>query len=277
MMQAFRCRMTSALDPTKPYESDLYVHVSNVMCNIEYDTVCDSAYVWNGQVITTTGTYSAILTGSNGFDSIANLHIVFNTPQNTEETVSACESYVWQGTTYTAGGDYTAPIVDANGCNATATLHLTINNTSLNIDSVEVPDYYQWRSEFYFRSGTYTDTLTDANGCDSVLMLVLHVQNGCDTVYIHDTLYRFIHDTIYDTIYVGMDEVDAISAKIYVNTGQIVVEGVEGDVVGLFDASGRLLATKQDVYSTLRFDVPAPGTYFVRIGNRPSRKVVVFK
>ena len=104
-----------------------------------------------------------------------------------------------------------------------------------------------------------------------------------DTLWLtqHDTIYlpQYIHDTIiiHDTVVVGLGEVDAINVKIYINNGQIVIEGAEGNHVWLYDVNGRLLATKQDDYTPLRFDVPTSGTYLVKIGNHPVRKVVVVR
>lgn len=92
-----------------------------------------------------------------------------------------------------------------------------------------------------------------------------------DTVWLHDTIY------IHDTIVVGVDEVDAINAKIYTSNGQIVVNGAEGNTVWLYDVNGRMLATKQDEYSPLHFDVPTSGTYMIKIGSHPARKVVVVR
>ena len=106
-----------------------------------------------------------------------------------------------------------------------------------------------------------------------------------DTVYIeiHDTVYLpqyiYIHDTVYihDTIVVGVGEVDALNAMIYLQNGQIVVEGAEDNMVWLYDAVGRLLATKQDDHSALRFDVPNTGTYLIKVGNHPARRIVVVR
>lgn len=104
-----------------------------------------------------------------------------------------------------------------------------------------------------------------------------------DTLWLtmHDTIYlpQYIYDTIYihDTLYVGIDEVETINVKIYTNNGQIVVDGTEGNQVWLFDIDGRLLSTKKDNNSPLRFDIPSSGTYLVKIGENYSRKVVVIK
>lgn len=73
----------------------------------------------------------------------------------------------------------------------------------------------------------------------------------------------------------GIDGVDILNAKVYSSQGQIVVEGAEQNTVTLFDINGRALATKQDYGAPLRFDVPASGTYMIKIGNHAARKVVV--
>ena len=98
----------------------------------------------------------------------------------------------------------------------------------------------------------------------------------CDTVYIyiHDTVY--IHDTIYITGE-GIDGADAMNAKVYTSHGQVVVEGAEGNMVTLYDVTGSVLATKQDDYSLLRFDTPSSGTYMIKVGTLPARKVVVVR
>lgn len=95
-----------------------------------------------------------------------------------------------------------------------------------------------------------------------------------DSVYIIDTI--IVHDTIYITEE-SIDGVEMLNAKVYINNGQIVVDGAEGNQVWLYDINGRLLATKQDNYQSLRFDVHTSGTYLVKIGKYPARKVVVIR
>ena len=102
-------------------------------------------------------------------------------------------------------------------------------------------------------------------------------QHDTDTVHIHDTITIYDTIVIHDTIVVGIDNVETINAKIYQRNGQVVVEGVEGNMVTLYDVNGRLLATKQDDYMPLSFDVPTTGTYMIKIGSAPARKVVVIR
>ena len=120
---------------------------------------------------------------------------------------------------------------------------------------------------------TVTDTLT------LILYDTIAVTDTVtDTLWLHDTIYlpQYIHDTVYIT-QEGIDGMEVINAKVYSNQGQIVVEGADGNRVTLFDINGRALATKQDEFSLLHFDAPASGTYMIKIGNYPARKVVVIK
>ena len=75
----------------------------------------------------------------------------------------------------------------------------------------------------------------------------------------------------------SIGDVGAMNAKVYSSQGQVVVEGAEGHPVTLYDAVGRRLATKRDEYMLVRFDVPASGTYLVKIGAFAARRVVVIR
>ena len=118
----------------------------------------------------------------------------------------------------------------------------------------------------------YYDTISityDTTICDT---LVVTVDN-----YIHDTVYLYDTVYIYDTVYVGIDDVETYNLKLFQRNGRIVVNGAEGAEVHLFDAVGRLLATKQDTYSELEFDVPASGAYLIRVGSNYTRRIVVVR
>lgn len=55
--------------------------------------------------------------------------------------------------------------------------------------------------------------------------------------------------------------------------GCIVVEGVNNMEIDLFDMTGRLVGSTKDN----RINVPTNGTYMLKIGNHPARKVVVIR
>ena len=93
--------------------------------------------------------------------------------------------------------------------------------------------------------------------------------------------FAVLQDTVMTAYFVregsqnGVDGVDTMSAKIYDNNGQIVVEGAEGYPVYLYDVVGRLLATRRETAQKELLDVPASGAYLVKIGDAPARRIVV--
>lgn len=122
---------------------------------------------------------------------------------------------------------------------------------------------------------TQIDTLT-LTQYDTVTNTVIDTLwlTQTDTLWLHDTI--IIHDTVY-IIQEGIDGVDVLNAKVYLCQGQIVVEGADGNTVRLYDINGRVLANRRDDFTPMRFDVPASGTYLIKIGNHVARKVVVIR
>ena len=150
-------------------------------------TSSNTQTICNGQSITvgsntynTTGTYTDILTASNGCDSsvTTNLTILPNVTSTTNE--SACNSYNWNGQTYNTSGTYNYITTNANGCDSTATLNLTINNSTSSLTVKTTCDNYTWSitSQTYASSGTYTNISTNANGCVHTDSLILMINNS---------------------------------------------------------------------------------------------------
>ena len=148
------------------------------------------------------------------------------------------------------------------------TIYITLTDTVINTiyDTITNTVYdtvtntvYDTIDNFVYDTLTVTDTLW---------------LTQTDTLWLHDTV--IIHDTVYIT-QEGVDGVEAMNAKVYSSNGQIVVDGAAGNIVWLYDVNGRVLATKQDEYMPLRFDAPASGTYLIKIGGHPARKVVVIR
>lgn len=59
--------------------------------------------------------------------------------------------------------------------------------------------------------------------------------------------------------------------------GSVYNVGSNGNTVMFYDVNGCILATKRGEYAPLRFDAPVSGTYMIKIGNHPARKVVVVR
>ncbi len=161
-----------------------------------------------------------------------------------------------------------------------------VHDTTVVTDTVTLTEYVSVHDTTYI---TQTDTLTvtqydtitntvydtiDNYIYDTTIVVDTLWLTEYDTVWLHDT--TFIHDTVYITEE-GIGDAETINAKVYSSRGQIVVEGADGNRVTLYDVTGRVLATKQDDYSPLHFDAPASGTYIIKIGAYPARRVVVIR
>lgn len=178
-------------------------------------------------------------------------------------------------------------------------------------DTITVNHYFHDTTLITQHDTTYIalhDTIIVNNYIHDTTQITLHdttiINNYIhDTIlidqYIHDTIYIDIHDTtyivdtlrltdtiyIFDTIYIhdtilnpnDINVLKPVNARIYQRNGQIIVEGAEGNAVTVYDAVGRLLATKQDDGTPLQFDIQAAGLYLVRIGDSTIRRVVVIR
>ena len=125
---------------------------------------------------------------------------------------------------------------------------------------------------------TFDTTIVNVYHFDTAIYNTYHFDTLIVNNHYYDTVYITTHH--YDTIYIteqGIGDVDGINAKVYSSNGQVVVEGANGNMVTLYDVTGRVLAAKQDDYAPMRFDAPATGTYMIKIGAYPARKVVVIR
>ena len=131
-----------------------------------------------------------------------------------------------------------------------------------------------------------TMTITDTITVVDTLWLTQY-----DTVWLYDTV------TIHDTIYIhdeGIEDVDILNARIFQRDGRIVVESGDGGPLGevrVFDVTGRMLThssvSPQGAASSpnlgeqfgwrATFDVPTSGTYIVKIGDHPAKKIMVIR
>lgn len=129
---------------------------------------------------------------------------------------------------------------------------------------------------------------TDVVDCDSNVTVTATANDGflfyswSDGDTINPRTFHLTSDTIVTAIFVvdsseGIYGVEAIDAKIFQRSRQIVVEGANGNTVMLFDINGRMIASKRDYGATISFDVPATGIYMIKIGSYPVHKIVVIR
>ena len=146
------------------------------------------------------------------------------------------------------------------GCDSLVTLHLTIMPSWHGDIADTAMDSYLWNGEEYTESGDYTLTFATIDGCDSVVILHL--------VILSDNT--------------GIATAEARDIRVTVSGGQIIVEGAQGLPIVLYDITGRVLwkkdlpASDQFTIFNSQLSIPA-GTYLLRVGNYPTRKVVVVR
>ena len=132
-----------------------------------------SAYSFNGQTYTQSGSYPFQGTTVWGCDSTVTLNLTIHENYNTTETVDACGSYLWNGQSYTQSGNYPFQGTTVWGCDSTVTLNLNILENYTTNEVVETCGSYNWNGQSYFQGGNFSDTVQSLTGCDSIITLDL--------------------------------------------------------------------------------------------------------
>jgi hypothetical protein len=155
-------------------------------------SICNNnPYNFNGQNLTTAGTYFDTLTNSQGCDSFLTLNLSVSTTSTHTLNISICNGQVYNfnGQNRTMSGTYLDTLVNAKNCDSFLTLNLTVKDTSTKIiyDTICKNQTRSFNNQTLNTTGIYKDTLTNAQGCDSFLYLNLLVK---------DTSSKQIYDTI---------------------------------------------------------------------------------
>ncbi len=159
----------------------IYLTVSPPASSTISASVCaGESYSFNGESLTTPGTYTAILTGQYGCDSVATLVLSALPVSTTEITATLCagEGYPFAGQLLTQSGVYDLTLQSENGCDSVVTLHLTINPAippTVIAGAICEGDSLTIGGEVFTDPGTYTISYSTPAGCDSVLIIQLAV------------------------------------------------------------------------------------------------------
>lgn len=136
---------------------------------------------WNGQSLSASGSYTALLTNSAGCDSLVTLSFTVNDPVTDTVSISACGTYTlpW-GNTVSISGTYshTYSGAAASGCDSILTYVLTIHQGSYQDTVASVCGSFSWRGNTYTAGGTYVYEYTNIYGCASADTLKLTVYQG---------------------------------------------------------------------------------------------------
>ena len=166
----------------KPYEGTVTVTECMPSTSTINEIACDIYTAPDGNIYTSTGTYTAVILNASGCDSTITIDLTVGTLTLGTDIQVACDAYTWiDGMTYTSSTN-TPTYILANtlGCDSMVILNLTINSTNTGFETVTACDSYTWPTDgiTYGISGTYTRTLTNAIGCDSIVTLYLTVINS---------------------------------------------------------------------------------------------------
>lgn len=107
--------------------------------------------------------------------------------------------------------------------------------------------------------------------------IALHVPCGAVEAYRTSPWGEFFSNIQCDGGSSIANDIDNGPIHVSVSSGQIEVENADGNTVTLYDAMGRQMAVSRNEYGTVRFDIPASGTYLVKVGSAPARRIVVVR
>lgn len=142
--------------------------------------ICNGTiYLFDGQEISQTGTYTSNLVGQNGCDSLVTLNLVVRSQFETQIEAAICsgETYIFANDTLVLSGIYTDTLIATGGCDSIITLTLNVLPVSTSLSEVNIcaNETYTFNGQVYDEAGEYTSVLTNSNGCDSIATLVLHI------------------------------------------------------------------------------------------------------
>jgi hypothetical protein len=153
----------------------LPVPVTNLTASI----CTGSEYLFAGDTLSASGTYTDTLTAANGCDSLVvlKLNVADFFEVNLQASICAGDAFIFGNDTLFAAGTYTDSLQAAGGCDSTIVLQLSVLPVfeTLLESSICAGDTLIFGNDTLTTAGTYTRVLTAANGCDSTVVLQLSV------------------------------------------------------------------------------------------------------
>ena len=139
-----------------------------------------SAFLFENNLYSTSGTYTSIFSNILGCDSIRVLQLVVNDTFFTSVSLSLCEGDIFvlpNGDTVSQSGIFSSNLSTANGCDSLFLHSISFIPLQHSTTSVTLcqGDSFLFNNVYYHQSGIYTDTFTAASGCDSISELQLTV------------------------------------------------------------------------------------------------------
>lgn len=194
-----------------------------------------SSRSFNGQDLSTTGTYLDTLTTVNGCDSIIELTISVAPilESTSEQTICAGDTIEFYTFILTETNSYTAMVKTAEGCDSMVILNLLV------LDEIETTiaeqlcpqDTLQFGDQLLTEAGVYTQSLTSVNGCDSTVTLNLTMgvagEGGCMSVSIEEAFLQSIEiypNPVRQSLFINAPSVKLEHIRLINLTGQVLLE-----------------------------------------------------
>lgn len=170
-------------DECKYGEASVIVNVGSDTTIIQQETICaEEEYVFEGDTLNTSGTYSVVLERTSGCDSLITLELTVRPPANDTLQLSICESetYTLNDSSYTQAGTYVQnfPAAASSGCDSALVLELTV----VPIDTQVVNDIlcpnspYEILGLTFEQAGTYSQFITEVPGGGCPVQLELQLE-----------------------------------------------------------------------------------------------------
>ena len=157
----------------------MLTNVSGVDTNIFACIAPGGTYLFDGNTLTATGTYTDTMNTAAGCDSIIHLHLSVVTPTLFGGIINSCQPVTFNGITYTTSTTVIDTAYTTLGCDSVY-IHMQIKIetavTSETRDTVNGCQSIVFKGLSYETSQVVTDTIKTAAGCDSIYRRVyLHI------------------------------------------------------------------------------------------------------
>ncbi|MEZ5031916.1 MAG: gliding motility-associated C-terminal domain-containing protein [Saprospiraceae bacterium] len=158
----------------------LTLNILPATSSVDSASICTGeSYLFQGDTLTASGTYTALLVNQAGCDSLLTLSLQVNPAPTTPLQAQICagQSYSFHGQTFTSPGIYTANLQSGLGCDSTVVL--TLDVVAVIQESLDVAicpgEVYPFHGQSLSTPGIYADTLLSSGGCDSIVSLTLAI------------------------------------------------------------------------------------------------------
>jgi gliding motility-associated-like protein len=166
------------------------------------------SYNFNGNILTTTGNYSAVIPRPGQCDSTVKLYLVVGTDRN--ETLSGCGSVVLNGITYTSNtlvkDTIRSVVTSCDSIFRNIQVQIQTGPVSLNTACIKSGDSYTFNGNTYTAGGNYSATIPRPGQCDSTARLYLvvattntRIVTDCGRVIYNGTTYT-ANSVVRDTV-----------------------------------------------------------------------------